>query len=206
MATAKPAKKPGALKNWWKIQGGSQLLKSGYLWLSVVLLLPTAHLWLVGDWWLEPLAVLPNVLGFSLGGYAILLAFGDNGFQKILVLETSSAPADDEKKTIYIRVSATFLHFILVQVLALMVALVAKSLNFPPEEIPLIILPSAASAGGRYVLGALGFFLFLYAMNLAIAAALSVFKLSEWFESYLKSQVKREAIERANKEPGTDGN
>lgn len=87
-----------------------------------------------------------------------------------------------------------------------MVALVAKSLNFPPEEIPLIILPSAASAGGRYVLGALGFFLFLYAMNLAIAAALSVFKLSEWFESYLKSQVKREAIERANKEPGTDGN
>lgn len=185
------------LRRWWSWRGGwHDFWRSPYTWTAALLMLPTAHYWLTAPWWETSLSILPNVIGFSLGGYAILLAFGDEGFRRLLVpAEDPSHPPD--QPTRYMRVSAIFLHFILVQLWALMLAVVARSTDFvlPMRLRPSSIEPEAIDivlAGGSCLLGFVGFFAFLYALGLAAAAALSVFGLSEAFEVYLKAQAEEE--------------
>lgn len=193
-----PAKKTRSqLGRWWKWRGGwRDFFRSPYTRLALVLMLPSIHFWTTESWWELPLQILPNVIGFSLGGYAILLAFGDDGFRRLLVKGVEKTePAD--APSLYMEVSAIFLHFIIVQLLSLLLAVVARVLYFDIGEALGIAALNSYSVErviewGSYVLGFLGFFLFLYALALAAAAAMSVFGLSEGFEFYLKDQAKKQ--------------
>lgn len=193
-ATSDLSKTLAQLKRFWKARGGwPDLWRSPYLWLSVVLLIPTAHMWLYESWWYIPISVLPNLLGFSLGGYAILLAFGDDRF-KVLLAWRDEQVRDGGKPTIFATSSAVFLHFILVQLVALIMSVVAKSLAaiphlwFSPARIVVGWLAHAGSC--------IGFFLFLYAIAMAGAAALSVFGLGEMFEDYLADKASKSDKEK----------
>jgi hypothetical protein len=81
-----------------------------------------------GRWWDTPVAVLPSLIGFTLGGYAILLAFGDEEFKSVFAGATTK-----NKDSPYVIVSATFMHFIVVQVIALLIALAAEPISVSLE-------------------------------------------------------------------------
>lgn len=176
---------------YWKGYGGWRaLVCSPYLHLAVVLTLLMNGTWTVGGWWSDPLSVLPNLIGFTLGGYAILMAFGDEEFRKLLAGTDSP-----EKNSPFIGVNVAFVHFILVQISALLVALVAKahplSTAFP--DLKNYIADCKALLALRGIVGNsfwfFGYFLFIYAMLSAIAAVASIFRVARWYDKSRSNRI-----------------
>lgn len=171
----------GAFKSWAlyvKSYGGlGAMLQSPYLHLSCivsVICFPVlSHTSENSRWFDIPISVLPDVLGFSLGGYAILLAFGDERFRQLLALPGDE---EDEEVTPYMQINGTFVHFIVIQALALIAAVVAKALQIT-HWIPSILC----------------FLLFVYALFLAIAATFAVMKYIGWYETYIKDKIDQDS-------------
>ncbi len=169
-------------RRYWTVYGGLvALFKSPYLHLAVALCCVSAHFWITGQWWDQPLAVIPNLLGFSLGGLAMLLSFGSAEFQKFI----SGKEPGEIAPTAFMEVSATFVHFMLLQLAALLVATIFKSLDFylpwPATARPIINSLTIVFSG-------LGYLLFLYSLTAMIAAVFSVFRMTSWFEIFQNAQ------------------
>src|SRR5690606_16219578 len=103
------------------------LLRSPYLHVSIVIVAISAHYWITARWWEQPLSIIPNLLGFSLGGLAMLLSFGNAEFQKFISQRDSEASVEP---TAFIEVSASFVHFMLLQLAALLTATMFNALDF----------------------------------------------------------------------------
>lgn len=156
------------------------MTRSPYFHASVVLLVLTHHTWLKSEWWQDVLAALPNLLGFSLAGFAIFIGFGDERFRAILAEPEENA----QQPTIYVSLCSTFVHFIVVQILALLYAVLAKSWCFyagwmdPVREyLPMMNMVS----------GGVGYGLFLYSLTTVLAATMHVFRIASMYESYQRS-------------------
>ncbi|MFT4190860.1 MAG: hypothetical protein QM617_04955 [Comamonas sp.] len=170
---------------YWVAYGGlGALACSPYLHLAIVLLTLTAQTWIgfgcVGlecdPWWEQSIIVLPNLLGFTLGGFAIFIGFGDEKFRAILA-------EDDEESDInaYVALCSTFVHFILVQALALVAAILAKSWWFYTPLVDPIrpALPFLNAVGG-----AIGYGLFLYALTSVVAATMHIFRIAKMYAGF----------------------
>lgn len=176
-------------RRYWIAYGGRRaLLRSPYLHVALLLLVLTAHAWLEQGWWGDVIGVLPNLLGFTLGGFAIFIGFGDERFRALL-----AAPEDDPgTPTVYVSLCATFVHFILVQVLALIFAVIAKSwwfwVDWPqPVRIAMPYLNGLA--------GAVGYGLFLYALTSVVAATMHVLRIASMYEMH------QQACQQQDSEP-----
>jgi hypothetical protein len=137
-----------AVERYWTIYGGYRaLLLSPYLHVSVLL---TVITWgfKSGERSASEIAVgvLPNLLGFTVGALAIVLAFSSAA-----VFETLAEKGDPQ--SFYLKLTGSLIHFILVQVFA---AIVARM-----TERPLIDL--------------LSLFLLFYAVIVTFAAGLQLF-------------------------------
>lgn len=171
-------------RDYWHAYGGSQaLLKSPYFHCALILLLPlTASTWLAPDWWNDPISVLPNLLGFSLAGFAIFIGFGDNDFRELM----ATPDRDDNGPTVYLAVCATFVHFIVVQVLAFLYAFLSKGLFFYCKLLDPIrdsVLPVL-----NWINGAVGYGLFIYALVSIVAATMHVFRIAKMYSSFIKAK------------------
>ena len=169
-------------KVYWASYGGlGALLCSPYLHLAILLLALTFRSWSgwgcdasqCTQWWEQTISVLPNLLGFTLGGFAIFIGFGDEKFRALLA-------EDDENSSVnaYVALCSTFVHFILIQVLALIVAIVAKSWWFytPLVDPVRSWLPLLNGVGG-----AIGYGLFLYAITSVLAATMHIFRIAKMY-------------------------
>lgn len=168
---------------YWEAYGGRRaLLRSPYLHLAFILLAVTYPIWSAPEWWDQVISVVPNLLGFTLGGFAMFLGFGDEKFRALLAEPDEDDP---DAPSLYVGLCATFVHFIVVQVAALAFALVAKAWWFPfPWPAPILeILPVLNLIGG-----AVGFGLFLYAITSAVAATMHVFRMATWYEQHQRNQ------------------
>lgn len=165
---------------YWRSYGGAlAVLRSPFFWVSVALAIVSFHYWLTDLWWDQVLSVLPNLLGFTLGGFAIFLAFGDERFLELI---SGQDPGDEDDVSPYLQVSATFLHFVLVQAASLMVALIAKATWFVlPGDLACV---SAFLYQVRPIGDLLGYWLFLYGLCSAAAAALAIFRVAYWFDRF----------------------
>lgn len=134
----------------WAAYGGlRRLWNSPYLWAAVVAMLILRPLWCGGDWTSMAIGVLPNLLGFSIGAVAIILAAPS--------LATFGLLAEDgQPESYFMDLAARLVHFIVVQVLALGGILIAKTYPFGWTN-------------------GLGFLLFSYAVLTAISAGLALF-------------------------------
>ncbi|MDP8098314.1 hypothetical protein [Pasteurella atlantica] len=163
---------------YWKIYGGwKELLCSPYLHVAIFLLFLTHHQWLSRGWWDNSLSILPTLLGFSVGGFAIFLGLGDEVFRSILAEKD-----EHESFSTYTLVSSTFVHFIFVQCLAIIFALLAQSFAYQPNWLPdkfmlyfLYITP---------IFWGLGYLLFLYSIMTMLATVMAIFRCSKWYEEY----------------------
>ncbi len=194
------------LRYWTAYGGWSGLIRSPYFHLSVFLVLLFHDAWLNKPWYSSPLAILPNLLGFSLGGLAIWLAFGDERFRQLLLEKESG-----EQHSTYVLTSASFVHFVIVQFSALIYALGAQSLAYDVTPCSLVGkvlasvgLPIDFFYGFNGYAGFIGFLLFVYALFSGIAATFQVFRMVTLFEivvnhpafKSVKKPVKRSLIFR----------
>jgi hypothetical protein len=177
---------------YWKAYGGiGSLLRSFYLHMAIILLILTTYTWFspicnagaCTAWWDQSLSILPNLLGFTLGGFAIFVGFGDEKFRALL----AQPEQNDSIPTIYVELCATFVHFIVVQILALTIAVVAKSWWFyTPFIDPIRVYLPALNA----VAGAFGYGFFLYALMSVLAATMHVFRIASMYSKHQKNQSK----------------
>lgn len=182
-------------KRYWNAYGGfAGILKSPYMHVSLVITIFSSGNWLETDWFDTPISVLPNIIGFSLGGYAIWLALGDDKFRKSI-----SGSTNNGKESPFIQVNASFVHFIFLQITALLTALLIKS--EPLTHSPIIIQRFFLEICPQLyefslylkVVGAFfGYFLFIYAILSALAATFAIFRIAGWLETYHVRQKQKE--------------
>ncbi len=165
-------------QRYWSAYGGWRaLVRSFYFHFAAVMSAIMWGHWSREGWWETPLSVLPNIIGFSVGGYALLLSFGNEKFQNLM------AKAEVRKTNAFVDLCAAFTHFVLMQFLALVFAVVAKSTYiFPPHflgEWPEWLWKTI----GLFRIGFwwLGDFIFVYAMLCGVAATMRIFRLSQMF-------------------------
>lgn len=179
--------------------GVRAMLRSPYLHLSIVLTALSFNLWSQPGWWERPIAVLPNLLGFSLGGFAVWLASGDDAFRATLAGRTVKIENGDvvlaDRDSPYLAVSATFTHFVVVQVASLLFALTCMSLNFTLDDDALLLkfVTRQQIEQGTVVAGGVGYWLFLYSLILALAAVLGLFRISSWYDTKVSKSRLRDA-------------
>ncbi|WP_460049328.1 hypothetical protein [Sessilibacter sp. MAH2] len=173
------------IKRYWKSYGGFKaLFRSYYFYGAIFISLILAPHWLNSEWWKHVLSIMPSVLGFSLGGYAMWIALGDENFRKLI-----SGGSESGGPSPFMSVNAAFVHFILLQILAILSALFADAYNFtlPKDSCILKIF-------GHYFyyickFGAfLGYFIFIYALLSAVAATLSLLRVSSWYDEFMKGK------------------
>ncbi|MEG8018787.1 hypothetical protein [Sphingomonas sp. LR55] len=167
----------GALSRYWRDYGGwRDFFRSPLLHFSVAVAGASYSAWLKPDWTDLPLSLLPNLLGFSLGAYALIFSLANER-----LLAALNVPTADGRSTNLRIVNATFLHFILVQTSAIIFALANRSTLFI-DGVGLLPLTEASTATVRLILsslaGAVGYFLTVYAVVLLVGAALAAYRLA----------------------------
>ncbi len=176
----------------WSITGGwSGNIRSMDFWLAVVVCLLCYNFWATELWWEQVIGVMPNLLGFTLGGFAIFLGFGSDAFRELI----SDA---DEEKSPYISVSAAFLVFVAMQLSALLFALAMKGLYFPTP--PWLFPWLEWIRVGRIAFSGLGYFIFIYSITLAFRAAMRIFRLSRWYHTFIISEAENERASRETRD------
>jgi len=165
------------LKLIWNFYGGSKSVKeSVYFRIAFIITLITFPLWLKPGWWDIVLGVLPNLLGFSLAGMAMLLAFGNIDFQKWIKKKGDQA---------FIEMSASYSIFIIAQVLAIIVSLIFKAFYSPVLDCIPSSVTEFLTEYARFIWG-IGWLLFCYALMQLLAALEWIFSLTLIYDKYLK--------------------
>lgn len=182
---------------YWRNYGGFKaLLTSCYFWAAVLVSIVMFGAWKNTSWSDWSIGILPSMMGFSLGSYAVLLAFGNDKFLKI------AAVAKTERCSAYEGLNATFTHFIVVQVAGLLYALVIKSeslkwaRSYVYSWLNSVCLEWVGSYVARVVNG-VGIFLMVYAIFLGLAATMALLRFSKLYNQYLNIQA---AIDAASGE------
>ena len=175
---------------YWRIYGGhAAIFRSPYFHLSFVLLILTSHTWLDSPWWDVSISVLPNLLGFTLGGFAIFLGFGDDKFKGAIA---GNDPLEGNSDSPYMSVSSTFLHFVVIQVVALLWALVAKGLHFEAPWPAVAFFTAKIGLVGDLV----GYWLFLYGICLSAASGVAIFRVAGWYDALQTKERKNSALKK----------
>ncbi len=158
---------------YWRAYGGARALAlSPYFHAAALLTALLAPYWLRQPWWDVALSAMPSLLGFTLAGFTIWLGLGSPRLRELM-----SRPGADGAPSVYVQVAATFVHFVVTQILALVLALIAKALDFTPA-VPASVRSwiEALAPWGH----GLGFLVFVYAIMTALAAAMGVFRVATW--------------------------
>jgi hypothetical protein len=128
--------------------------------------------------------VLPSLLGFTLAAYALLLGFGDEGFLKFLAVTDGTTSSQTEEKHISVltSVSAIFLHFVVVEVLALLLSIIGSAV-WP--------VPSDSFDAAYYQMSiwqltyaGIATVTFDLAVILGLAAALNIYHATRWYVQF----------------------
>lgn len=153
-------KVPSAFSAYWTTYGGwKSLVCSSYLHLSLAPALLLWPAWQVGEppkvaaWVDLAFQVIPSLISFSLGSLAIILSLSSGLFLKII---QQSGKSD----SLFMKMVSVFFHFIFVQFICVLIAIVCKFIYFSP-------------------LSFIGFWLFSYALATGIAAAVNLVGLAQ---------------------------
>lgn len=141
------------LKAYWSVYGGLKAIwGSAYFWVALALMLLLRPLWCSGEWLPIASDLLPGLLGFSIGALAIMLAAP--GFKVFEIIAEGGIP-----RSHFMIMASRLVHFIIVQSVAIIIMLVAKT------------YPSGWTNG-------IGFLLMAYAVMTAVSIALTLFGLA----------------------------
>ncbi len=154
-----------SFKLYFSVYGGAaSILYSPYLHASIIISVIVYPVSRKSDalWFDLVTSILPNLLGFTLGGYAILLAFGNEGFRDLITGKEKDGSASP-----FMKVNGAFIHFIVVQAVSILYAVIGK-------------VAEITKGIGAW----LGFVLLIYSLFTAVAAGLAILNLADWFDDY----------------------
>jgi len=166
-----------SLNSYFRAYGGWKAVRTSPMtWLSVIITALNYHRWISSEWIDLTYSLVPSLLGFSLGTYSILFSIVTARMRR-----TMSELKGDTGDSYLAIVNSTFFHFIFVQILAMMWAMVFDS--HLGSDLQKIIqyesdLFSLFSSGARYLASYIGFFLLTYSFLLTLSAALAVYGLA----------------------------
>lgn len=165
------------LKFFWRCYGGTwELVTSPYLHVSIILAVVLHPVWLTArekPWYEYPIGILPNVLGVTLAGYALLLAFGDEKFKKLF-----AGNYPDGKPSPFLVTNAKFIHFILMQAFAIFFGVAGSALELKSGFFAFV-----------------GFTVFIYSLTTAVAAGFAALTVAMSFDELVKSEENNERDE-----------
>lgn len=111
-----------SLSEVWKIYGGFRaFLGSPILHLSLVISLASFGRWKTGPWWESGIGVVPGILGFAIGTFAIFVAIGDEKFRSLIA--KGGVERVNSVRSIYV----SFVFLIIVQAVCIAYCLLAES-------------------------------------------------------------------------------
>jgi len=167
-----------SIKKYFHEYGGSDaILLSPLFWIAILISMIGYGNWLSSDKW-SPISqsVIPNLLGFSIGTYAIIFSQMTPRMKKALTLMKIK-----QEVTALQQINATFFHFIFIQILTLLWSFIYQSTIF--SEISQILLqkcgcnrPLVLVVGGFS--GLIGHVLLIYSITLLLGSALLVYRLA----------------------------
>ncbi|ENH2287126.1 MULTISPECIES: hypothetical protein [Vibrio harveyi group] len=174
-------KSVGILNRYWKAYGGfPAIFRSVFFYVAILLSAILYPAWSQEGWWDTVLSVMPNLLGFTLGGFAMWVAIGDENF-KATIAGTSSS----DEPSPFMAVNATFAHFIFLQILSILLALVNKAYNITLSNDHILVV-----IWGSYINQAtlwfyyFSYFVFIYALLSSLASVIALFRVSYWYDDY----------------------
>ena len=181
----------GAWRVWrqyWITYGGwRSVIYSPYVHVSLALAGVTFGVWIRENWWEQVFSMIPSLLGFSLGGFAIFLGFGNEQFRNLISGRDASSW---QSQSPYMATASAFSHFIVIQVLALLIAVLSSAAWLLP--VPTSPLLGKANEAARFALWFFGYWLFLYALCLTAATLFAVFRVAKWFDEYRTQERKND--------------
>jgi len=132
--------------------------------------------WMTKDWTETSKSLIPNLLGFSLGTYSIIFSLVTSRIKR--AMKASLGPSGSSRLE---EVNATFFHFILVQVIALLWAFVYQGTLI--TDILKFVSGSHSAAipilhALRFTGSFIGYLLLIYSFLLILGAALAVYRLA----------------------------
>jgi len=111
----------GEVRDYWRVYGGlGSVLTSPAFLLALGVTSFSSVLWKDCQWYQVSFSILPNLLGFSIGAFAIVLAFPATTLFEVIA-------EDGRDDSFYMDMAARFVHFVCVQVIALLLALLGKT-------------------------------------------------------------------------------
>ncbi|KZM38564.1 hypothetical protein OA92_23160 [Marinomonas sp. SBI22] len=170
------------LSVYYKAYGGfGALLKSYYLYGSFFISIALFPHWSASGWWDDVLSIMPNLLGFSLGGYAMFLAIGDEKFRSLI----AGDDGDEDGASPFLSLNGAFVHFIVLQVVALFIALFRKAYDFSlPLDHPFVEFFNGYFHDMIIVGNFIGYWVFIYALSLTLAATFALLRVGRWYDIY----------------------
>lgn len=160
------------LKKYWVSYGGFKaLIASPFIWLALAITFFSQRFWLVNSWIDIPIAMLPTLLGFNVASYSVWLAFGNEKLNRIL-----SKQKEDRVSSMFMEVNASFIHFILTQILCLILVVLIKTMDlssyFYLSNFSCINMLVVSFEYLTKFLNGFVFFLFIYSLGCMFAAIL----------------------------------
>ena len=160
---------------YWENYGGLKaVLSSPYFMISLLLTVFVVIFGSSEKWYEHTLNILPDVLGFSIGSFAILIALGDNKFRQKL-----SAINEEETSTPFMVINSSFVHFIFIQILAILIALISQLMGLE-----------------NFIFFFIGIFFLIYAIMSTLAATLVILQFSLWYQDFLNHTKNKKESEK----------
>ena len=174
------------------------MICSFYLHIAIIITIITFNTWWNKNWWETVIEVIPNFLGFTLGGFAIFISFSNEKF--LYILNQKDNYNDKDEIPYYISLCATFVHFIVVQTISFLYAIIVKSLQF---EIPIDLSLEFNNfiCYANKISGFIGYFLFIYGILAMIAATMHVLRIAYMFSAFSQTMQKKD---QDKKSPSND--
>jgi len=168
---------------YWSAYGGTAaLFSSTYFYIALILTVVNFGAWYHSGWWDLVLATVPTILGFTLAGLAVFLGM-DSGFCRFLAGEVEG------KTSPFMQLVSAFVHFILTQCFAVIIALTVKSAFFQVGGLPEYYYDVV------YVLNRVvwfvGYFVYMYSMVQTFSAVFAIFRATRWYELYINKGENR---------------
>jgi hypothetical protein len=137
---------------------------------------------------------LPNLLGFTIAGYSLMVGFIQSG-----MLEKITEPIKDSKFSLYQRMSSTFALNIITQALALILAVIIHFISYldSNSKVGFRLCPSAIPTVNFIGLILISFW-FAISLLMIIQIVLNIFSFSQ-LHHYFINKFKIEKVEECNK-------
>lgn len=152
---------------WINYGGFKAIVTSPYFYISILISIFIVLFGNTDKWYDLPLNILPNLLGFSIGAYAVVLVLGNGDFWKFIAVETQN--------NLFMKINSSFVHFIFIQVVSIIFSLICQSLEVE-----------------SFIFSFLGFFLLIYAILTAFAATLAILEISKYYQAFLSIKKKED--------------